>query len=193
MGNKNSKTDLTEIELQNLEPLAPSEKSMEKTAESIERSKTVESAEKSLESAKFQDRVANYFDIVFVIGFAALAIILPFESKKFGLKEFVLEIFYCFWTLFMLAAALKTKFVIKQCGFLESMCLKSLFYIFLSSFAFNDLLLWQNDLVGGVFIAMSVINIMRCRRGKKNDLASLEKEAKYEYAHANDDHFRAVK
>ena len=110
---------------------------------------------------------------MFVIGFAALAIMLPFESKKFGLKEFVLEIFYCFWTLFMLAAALKIKFVIRECGFLDSICLKSLFYIFLSSFAFNDLLEWKNDLIGGVFIAMSAINVMRCRRGKKNDLASL--------------------
>ena len=75
MGNKNSKSDLTEIELHNLEHLAPNEKRVEKATDDF---KTVESAQKLLGSAKFQDRVSKYFDIVFVIGFAALAIILPF-------------------------------------------------------------------------------------------------------------------
>ena len=185
MGNKNSKSDLTEIELHKLEHLALNEKSMDKAVDDF---KTAESAQKTVGSAKFQDRVSKYFDIVFVIGFAALAIILPFQDK-FGLKEFVLEIFYCFWTLFMLAATLKMKFLLKQCAFLESVSLTSLFYIFLSSFAFNDLLNWKNDLIGGVFIAMSVINCIRCRRGKKNDLASLKKEAKYGFTNANDDHY----
>ena len=90
MGNKNSKSDLTEIELHNLEHWAQTnEKSMDKAADDF---KTAESAQKTLGSAKFQDRVSKYFDIVFVIGFAALAIILPFQDN-FGLKEFVLEIF----------------------------------------------------------------------------------------------------
>ena len=41
MGNKNSKSDLTEIELHNLEHLAPNEKSVEKATDDF---KTVESA-----------------------------------------------------------------------------------------------------------------------------------------------------
>ena len=149
----------------------------------------MDNGKKTLHSAQFQDRVSSYFDFVFVIGFAILTILLPFDGFV-GLKEVCLEIFYLFWTVFMLLVAIKNKSLLEECAFVDDIGLKSLFYIFLSSFAFNDLLNWKNDLIGAVFIAMSVINVIRCRRGKKNDLVSLQKDAKEAFiASTNDDHF----
>ena len=70
-----------------------------------------------------------------VIGFVALAVLYPIicltgaTPKGMNLEQWVLEGYYIFFTLFMLASLLKIKLIVYHCGFLRHKFWQSLFYL----------------------------------------------------------------
>lgn len=79
------------------------------------------------------DNVARFFDFIFVGGLATLAvlyIILRIASgKNQTMADFVLVGYYIFFTFFMLGCVLRVDILVKNCGFIDNVLLKSIFYI----------------------------------------------------------------
>jgi hypothetical protein len=51
-----------------------------------------------------------------------------FTMGTFYLQLWVLEIYYIFFTLFMLGVVLRFKYIMEGCGFLKTVLPKSIFY-----------------------------------------------------------------
>ena len=79
------------------------------------------------------DGVARFFDFIFVGGLGTLAtlyIILNFcRGKYVDLSDIVLVGYYIFFTFFMLGCVFRLNIIEKNCGFLNNVLLKSLFYL----------------------------------------------------------------
>jgi hypothetical protein len=79
------------------------------------------------------DGIARVFDFVFVGGFATLAVLYiilrMIPGKDTSTADFVLVGYYIFFSLFMLFAVLRNETLIRNCGFLDNVLLKSVFYI----------------------------------------------------------------
>ncbi len=79
------------------------------------------------------DGLARVFDFVFVGGFATLAVLyillrmIPGKDTSTG--DFVLVGYYIFFALFMTAVVLRNETLMMNCGFLDHLLLKSVFYV----------------------------------------------------------------
>ena len=114
------------------------------------------------------DGIARFFDFVFVGGLAALAVLWIIFGKATSLADWVLIGYYIFFALFMLAAVLRVKVLFENCGFLESILYKSVFYIFLGSLAFADVTFWACDVFGSIFLILAGLNLIRyCGGGEE--------------------------
>ena len=60
----------------------------------------------------------------------------------------------------MLAAAFRVPFIMRHCGFLDHPMYKSLFYLILATFAIPDLTILANDIVGGIFAGLAILNLV---------------------------------
>lgn len=75
--------------------------------------------------------------------------------------------YYVFFCLFMIGVAIRQKHIMQYCGFLNSVFMKSLFYVFLASLAFADLRCWEMDVIGGVFGGMAILSwVTYCGKDK---------------------------
>ncbi len=68
--------------------------------------------------------------------------------------------YYIFFALFMAASAFRIPFIMTQCGFLNHPMYKSLFYLILATFALPDFKIVANDIVGGVFAGLAILNLV---------------------------------
>ena len=78
------------------------------------------------------DGVARYFDAVFAIGFASLAVLyLIWILDKGGstLTDYVLIGYYAFFSAFMFGCMFRLEVIFLNFGFLNNVLLKSVFYI----------------------------------------------------------------
>lgn len=81
------------------------------------------------------DTVARFFDFIIAGGFGTLAvlyIILRMPNSTHGdntISDYVLVGYYIFFTLFMIGCSLRLEIIYKNCGFLDNVLLKSIFYI----------------------------------------------------------------
>ena len=105
-------------------------------------------------------------DLTFAVGFGFLAFWWLFKvrvasSKNVTTTEIaVLCGYYIFFSLFMAAAAFRVPLIMRHCGFLDHPMYKSAFYLMLATFAIPDLSLEVNDIVGGVFAGMAILNLV---------------------------------
>ena len=94
-----------------------------------------------------------------------MAVLYPmYATRKGGVDIiFVWTItgYYGFFCLFMLALFFRIPQITEYCGFLNSIFMKSFFYVFLASLAFADYRLWPNYSIGAVFAGMSVLTWVR--------------------------------
>lgn len=79
------------------------------------------------------DAIARFFDFIFVGGFATLAVLYIIlriiSGKDTSLADYVLVGYYCFFTAFMLGVVFRMPVIFNNCGFLNNVLLKSLFYV----------------------------------------------------------------
>ena len=87
-------------------------------------------------------------------------------KDEFGIDAIVVEGYYAFFTLFFLGIILKIGAIHEYCAFVNSLWIKSLFYIFCASLAFANLHLWPCDVVGGCMAVGAVLNMVRCCGGQ---------------------------
>jgi hypothetical protein len=114
-----------------------------------------------------------------------LQIFLKDETSNI-IEYVVLEAYYIFFTFFMLGAAFRNKTLMDNCGFLKSILPKSLFYAFLSSMAFGDVLFWSCDVVGSIFAILVVLNFLRyCGDGEEPDYEAIPANAETASAAVN--------
>lgn len=112
-------------------------------------------------------------------GFGLLSFLFPIwattniDTLDYGyIYIWVMTGYYIFFCLFMVGAVLRLELVMTYCGFLNSVFVKGLFYVFLASLALVDLRSIANDIVGGVFAAIAVISwITYCGKGKEGEAA----------------------
>ena len=117
--------------------------------------------------------LSKFFDFIFgkcnsglsliAAGFAALVPLYPMivttkEESPNYLFIFTMVGYYVFFCLFMLAVAFRQKHIMHYCGFLKSIFMKSMFYVFLASLALCDITAWPNLVVGGVFAGCTALS-----------------------------------
>ena len=77
---------------------------------------------------------------VTAIGFGTLAVLYPIiglaDDKFSGLDPWIVEGYYVFFTLFFLGILIKQRHIHEYCAFVNSLWIKSLFYIFCASLGF---------------------------------------------------------
>lgn len=92
-------------------------------------------------------------------------------------KLFVFTVtgYYVFFCLFMLAVALRQKHIMHYCGFLKSIFMKSMFYIFLASLALCDLTSFPNIIVGVALGGCTVLSwVGYCGKKDKDEVEAKE-------------------
>ncbi len=104
-------------------------------------------------------------DLTFAAGFGFLAFWWLFKIRTTTTSTTTTEIavlcgYYIFFALFMAASAFRVPIIINHCGFLDHPMYKSLFYLILATFAIPDLSIVVNDIIGGVFALMAVLNLL---------------------------------
>ena len=107
-----------------------------------------------------------------------MAVVFPIEAiakGDFNLDSIVVEIYYGFFTLFFLGILLKISYVHEYCAFVNSLWIKSLFYIFCASLAFAQLNMVVCWVVGCCFAVGSVLNMIRCCGGQDDINAGSKK------------------
>merc|ERR1712062_774806 len=117
----------------------------------------------------WQMYVARFLDLGFVVGFATLAIVYPIlaiEAEQWGLDSIIVEGYYVFFALFFLATFLKMGIIHEYCAFVNSLWIKSLFYIFCASLAFAQFDLWICPVVGSCMAVGAILNMIRCCGGQ---------------------------
>ena len=97
---------------------------------------------------------------------AVLFPILCIADSSFRLDEIIVEGYYCFFCLFFLGVLLKIKHIHEYCAFVNSLWIKSLFYIFCASLAFARMDLWICWVVGICFAVGAILNMIRCCGGQ---------------------------
>jgi len=128
------------------------------------------------------DQVSRFFDFIFASGFTFLAVmfIVQMITHDTGINPeyIVLEGYYIFFALFMLAASLRVEILMVNCGFLKSILPKSIFYAFLASMAFGDVAFWSCDVTGSVFAILVVLNFLRyCGDGEEPEYEKVAADA----------------
>ena len=106
-----------------------------------------------------------------MIGFGVLAVCFPIMSiadDEFDLDAIVVEGYYCFFALFFLGILLKISYIHEYCAFVNSLWIKSLFYIFCASLAFANLKNWVCDVVGACMAIGAILNMIRCCGGQND-------------------------
>ena len=107
----------------------------------------------------------RFLDLGFAIGFGVLTVLYPIiciSKGQFGLDAIVVEIYYGFFTLFFVGVLIKNKFLTEYCAFMESLWIKSLFYVFCASLGFAQLDIWVCWVVGCCFAVGAIVNMIRC-------------------------------
>ena len=102
------------------------------------------------------------------IGFGTLAVLFPIlciGDGEYGLDEIIVTGYYGFFCLFFLGIIIRQRHIMEYCAFVNSLWIKSLFYIFCTSLAFskNMILCW---IVGSCFAVGAVLNVVRCCGGQ---------------------------
>ena len=103
------------------------------------------------------------------IGFGTLAVVYPIlciADGQLGLDAIVVTGYYGFFCLFFLAVVIKQKHIMEYCAFVNSLWIKSLFYIFCASLAFAQLDIWICWVVGICFAIGAILNMIRCCGGQ---------------------------
>ena len=127
----------------------------------------------------WQNYVARFLDLVYAIGFGVLAVMYPILSIKddqMGIDGYVVTGYYGFFCLFFVGIILKISFIHTYCAFVNSLWIKSLFYIFCASLAFAQLDIWICDVVGGIFCVGAILNMIRCMGGSDDVEAAAVKK-----------------
>ncbi len=77
------------------------------------------------------DGVARFFDFIFAGGLIILAIMYPINEagKTSSNAVFLLVGYYAFFALFEIGCVLRLDVIIKNCGFVDNILLKSIFYL----------------------------------------------------------------
>ena len=92
--------------------------------------------------------------------------ILCIADDQFGIDAIVVEGYYAFFCLFFVGVILKIKFIQEYCAFVNSLWIKSLFYIFCASLAFAQLDIWICWVVGCCMGVGAILNMIRCCGGQ---------------------------
>ena len=103
-----------------------------------------------------------------MIGFVTLVIVFPIlaiADGVFNLDAIIVECYYGFFSLFFLGTFLKVGLIHEYCAFVNSLWIKSLFYIFCASLAFAKLDLWICPVVGSCMAVGAILNMVRCCGG----------------------------
>ena len=87
------------------------------------------------------------------------------KKGEFGVDAIVVEGYYCFFTLFFLGILIKQRHIMEYCAFVNSLFLKSLFYIFCASLAFAQLDFIVCWVVGCCMAVGAIVNMIRCCGG----------------------------
>ena len=116
-----------------------------------------------------------------VAGFGTLAVVYPIliiaeDDRSFDVDTTVVEGYYVFFTLFFLGTFLKFGYIHEYCAFVNSLWIKSLFYIFCASLAFADFDIWICPVVGSLMACGAVLNMIRCCGGQDDIGASAPKK-----------------
>ena len=88
------------------------------------------------------------------------------DKCSLGIDGIVVTGYYGFFTLFFLGILIKQRHIMEYCAFVNSLWIKSLFYIFCASLAFASMHLWICWVVGIVFSVGAVLNMIRCCGGQ---------------------------
>ena len=93
------------------------------------------------------DTFSKFFDLIFAVGFAFLAVwsifFIDTEDKTFtGIAGIVMIAYYIFFTGFMTCSFIQLKVLHEYCGFLKSVASKTFFYLFLTSLGFASVTSW---------------------------------------------------
>ena len=112
---------------------------------------------------------------VVVCGFGTLTVLFPIiqiagDDLSYGLDEWIVTGYYGFFTLFFLGIIVRQRYIMEYCAFVQSLWIKSLFYIFCASLAFANLSNWACWIVGIIFACCAVLNFIRCCGGQDNDI-----------------------
>ena len=111
------------------------------------------------------------YDVVIAVGFGTLAVFFPIfaiEDDSFGIDAWVIEGYYCFFCLFFLGIILRINYIHTYCAFVNSLWIKSLFYIFCASLAFAQLDQWICWVVGCCMAVGAFLNMIRCCGGTED-------------------------
>ena len=103
------------------------------------------------------------------IGFGVLAVVYPIlciSDDAFGIDAIIVEGYYGFFTLFFLGILIRQKHLMEYCAFVNSLWIKSLFYIFCASLAFAQFDIWICPVVGSCFAVGAILNMIRCCGGQ---------------------------
>ena len=98
------------------------------------------------------------------IGFGCMAFFYVWYSiavHDFTFEDIVIMGWYGFFCLFMVGVVLNQKHIMHYCGFLRTVMLKAVFYVFLASLAFANWHSWVCWLGGCVFVGVTVLNFVR--------------------------------
>ena len=102
------------------------------------------------------------------ICFGVLTVLYPIvaiSKSQYGFNEIVVNIYYGFFTLFFLGMVIGQKHLFEYCGFVKSLWIKSLFYVFCASLAFANIHLWICWLMGCIMSVGAILNMIRCIGG----------------------------
>ena len=103
------------------------------------------------------------------IGFGVLAVVFPIliiADNQAGLDSWVVEGYYAFFCLFFLGVTMNQRHIVEYCAFVNSLWIKSLFYIFCASLAFAQLDIWICWVVGCCMAVGAILNMIRCCGGQ---------------------------
>ena len=104
------------------------------------------------------------------ICFGVLAVVYPIlglTAGKFGIDNWIITGYYGFFCLFFLGLVFKQRHIHEYCGFVNSVWIKSLFYIFCASLAFANFTIWICWLMGSIMAVGAILNFIRCIGGHK--------------------------
>ena len=91
--------------------------------------------------------------------------ILAIADGDFGLDGIIVTGYYGFFTLFFLAMIVRQKHLQEYCGFVNSLWIKSLFYVFCASLGFAQFDIWICWVCGVIMGIGAILNMIRCCAG----------------------------
>ena len=104
-----------------------------------------------------------------MICFGVLTVFYPIcaiADDQYGLDGVVVTGYYGFFTLFFLGVIIKQKHLMHYCGFVNSLWIKSLFYIFCASLGFAQFDIIVCDICGAIMAIGAILNMIRCCGGQ---------------------------